>query len=97
TLNYGNEKRRPFVNVERRMLNYDNVKQRRVENVEQQNLRFGTVKFNVNSQSGGQAFDRNKPLLSIQSMYICVGVGVIVGIGLVIVIGFILVQRRVIF
>ncbi|KAG0420270.1 hypothetical protein HPB47_003585 [Ixodes persulcatus] len=43
TLNYGNEKRRPFVNVERRMLNYDNVKQRRVENVEQPNLRFGTV------------------------------------------------------
>ncbi|KAM7312424.1 phosphate-regulating neutral endopeptidase PHEX [Ixodes scapularis] len=38
TLNYGNEKRRSFVNVERRMLNYDNVKQRRFENVEQQNL-----------------------------------------------------------
>ncbi|KAG0445373.1 hypothetical protein HPB47_016168 [Ixodes persulcatus] len=63
TLNYGNEKRRPFVNVERRMLNYDNVKQRRVENVEQQNLRFGTVKFNVNvgSVRRNPTFENGKP------------------------------------
>ncbi|KAM7297478.1 hypothetical protein ISCGN_022629 [Ixodes scapularis] len=63
TLNYGNEKRRPFVNVERRMLNYDNVKQRRFENVEQQNLRFGTVKFNVNVQSERRnpTFENGKP------------------------------------
>ncbi|KAG0413588.1 hypothetical protein HPB47_009241, partial [Ixodes persulcatus] len=62
TLNYGNEKRRPFVNVERRMLNYDNVKQRRVENVEQQNLRFGTVKFNVNvGERRNPTFENGKP------------------------------------
>ncbi|KAG0423712.1 hypothetical protein HPB47_000498 [Ixodes persulcatus] len=63
TLNYGNEKRRPFVNVERRMLNYDNVKQRRFENVEQQNLRFRTVKFNVNVRSERQnpTFENGKP------------------------------------
>ncbi|KAG0434348.1 hypothetical protein HPB47_019170 [Ixodes persulcatus] len=61
TINYGNEKRRPFVNVERRMLNYDNVKQRRVENVEQQNLRFGTVKFNVNNPDDAS----NRPPLAV--------------------------------
>ncbi|CAN8017033.1 unnamed protein product [Ixodes persulcatus] len=63
TLNYGNEKRRLFVNVERRMLNYDNVKQRRFENVEQQNLRFGTVKFNVNvrSERRNPTFENGKP------------------------------------
>ncbi|KAG0418347.1 hypothetical protein HPB47_004936 [Ixodes persulcatus] len=63
TLNYGNEKRRPFVNVKRRMLNYDNVKQRRFENVEQQNLRFGTVKFNVNVRSARRnpTFENGKP------------------------------------
>lgn len=51
----------------------------------------------MRAEGGGQPQNRNKPLLSIQSMYICVGVGIIVGIGLVIVIGFILVQRRLVY
>ncbi|XP_077557437.1 monocarboxylate transporter 13-like [Haemaphysalis longicornis] len=45
-------------------------------------------------RGSGLPENRNKPLISIQSLYLCVGVGVIVGIGLVVVVGFILVQRR---
>lgn len=50
----------------------------------------------VRAEGGGNTSDYKKPLVSIQSMYICVGMGIIVGVGVIVVIGFILVQKNVV-